>query len=257
MNLSDDPVIYFANTTNTQHQKNKTLNLSAIHPYIKTSLFEGEKATKEKQDALKYYDAVNLASLDILTGNYTSTLNYNNYDLRAITQLKQLGKEVGLERESFKNDNDFQVAVIKRLVISMAKQHNLAPDICYGLARLESGFRQWKDVSRNEIIRSSSNALGVMQLIPGWHPDKFPNAQKYVKSNISGGMKYLYQLRFQLKKIGSYPGANSILGDWEKTLGAYNQGQGGVENSNLRSAIIHYIKGVEVGVKEYRGIKSY
>lgn len=58
-NLSENSIKYFANTTNAQHQVNKTLNITAIYPHIKNALIEGEKATKEKQNALKYYDAIN------------------------------------------------------------------------------------------------------------------------------------------------------------------------------------------------------
>lgn len=83
----------------------------------------------------------------------------------------------------------------------------------YLLARLawqESRFRE--DIVSGK-TKSSAGAVGIMQIVPKWHPDVNPYD---AKASIAYAGKYLKSLYNQ-------------FGTWELALKAYNWGQGNVK----------------------------
>lgn len=227
-----------------------------LHNLISSQIKSTYDKTVEKEQALAYINKVinEVSGSNVTEFNKIKTTNYNS---NALKQLIELGNEVGLTRGSFKTISEFQQAVIKLIVVKLAKDTGLVPyPIAYGIAKKESNFQMWRDVQSNKLLLNpSSGATGVMQLIARWHPTEFPNAAQYVKSNILAGLKYLNKLHKETSQggygiYGTFPGANTQLGNWERTIGGYYQGQGGVNESRLNSVINPYIKYVAKAAKE-------
>lgn len=89
-------------------------------------------------------------------------------------------------------------------------KYRIPQDLLARLAYQESHFRD--DIVSGRTI-SSAGALGLMQLVPRWHPGV--NALN-VSAAIDYAARYLLQLRQQ-------------FGDWRLALAAYNAGPGTVQ----------------------------
>lgn len=88
-------------------------------------------------------------------------------------------------------------------------KHGLPSGLLVRLAYQESRFRE--DIISGETV-SSAGALGIMQIVPRWHPDVDP-------LNVSDAIDYagLYMRRLY-----------DQFGQWDKALAAYNWGPGNV-----------------------------
>lgn len=96
------------------------------------------------------------------------------------------------------------------LFASASAQHGLPFAMLEAVAYRESRFRQ--DIITGA-LRSSAGAVGVMQIIPRWHPDLGEAGALDPKRAIPYAAKYLRQLRDQ-------------FGAWDLALAAYNWGPG-------------------------------
>jgi soluble lytic murein transglycosylase-like protein len=96
-------------------------------------------------------------------------------------------------------------------------KHGIPYNMLLRLAWQESRFRQ--DIITGKVI-SSAGAIGIMQIVPRWHPTVDPlNAFQA----IAYAGKYLRQLYNQ-------------FGSWEHALAAYNWGPGNVRDKGMRGA---------------------
>lgn len=86
-------------------------------------------------------------------------------------------------------------------------RHGIPANLLVRLAYQESRFRQ--DIITGKTI-SSAGALGIMQIVPRWHPNVNPLDPA---AAIDYAAKYLAQL-------------NRQFGNWEHALQAYNWGPG-------------------------------
>lgn len=105
---------------------------------------------------------------------------------------------------------------IAEKVAAAARRHGVPEDLALRLARQESGLRQWR--ADGLIVKSSSGALGVMQLMPATARDL--GVDPYNEDqNIDGGVRYLKQM-------------HTMFGNWNHAVAAYNTGPG-----NLRKVL--------------------
>lgn len=101
---------------------------------------------------------------------------------------------------------------LRRAETSIGLPFNLLTRVAYQ----ESHFRQ--DIISGQTA-SSAGALGIMQIVPRWHPDVDP---------LNPGEAIYY--------AGNYlKGLETRFGSWSKALAAYNWGPG-----NLKKAIDYY-----------------
>ncbi|PWC48125.1 hypothetical protein TSA6c_16955 [Azospirillum sp. TSA6c] len=92
---------------------------------------------------------------------------------------------------------------------SEARAQGVPEDVVLAIAKIESGFKQYRDDGR--VLTSDAGAMGVMQLMPGtakWLGVDATDTQQ----NIQGGVKFLAMLGRQFG------------GNWTLTAGAYNAG---------------------------------
>lgn len=95
----------------------------------------------------------------------------------------------------------------KTLFNDAERKHGLPPKILMRIAQQESAFRD--DIITGQTT-SSAGAVGIMQIVPKWHPDVNPLDVPAAIDYAGGYLKSLYN-RF---------------GDWQLALAAYNWGQG-------------------------------
>jgi soluble lytic murein transglycosylase-like protein len=88
-------------------------------------------------------------------------------------------------------------------------RHGIPRDLLVRLAYQESRFRD--DIITGKTV-SPAGALGIMQIVPKWHPNALP---LNVPAAIDYAGRYLRQLY-------------NRFGTWELALAAYNAGQGNV-----------------------------
>lgn len=101
---------------------------------------------------------------------------------------------------------------IAEKVAAAARRHGVPEDLALRLARQESGLRQYRN---GEVIRSSSGALGVMQLMPATAAEL--GVDPYNEDqNIDGGIRYLKQMYV-------------LFGNWNHAVAAYNAGPGRIQ----------------------------
>ena len=89
--------------------------------------------------------------------------------------------------------------------IQAERMYNIPPNLLGRIAYQESRFRE--DIIYGK-VKSPANAVGLMQIIPRWHPDVDPT-DPFDSINYAG-----YYLRKNYDRFGS----------WDKALAAYNWG---------------------------------
>lgn len=108
-----------------------------------------------------------------------------------------------------------------------AARHGIPADLLRQVALKESGMRQFDDNGK-PLTPGTSNAVGVMQIIPRWHPEFDPerlaNDPAY---NIDAGAKFLRQLSDQNE------------GDVRKILERYYGSKNTAENQAYADSIIN------------------
>lgn len=98
----------------------------------------------------------------------------------------------------------------KKIFADAEEKHNLPKGLLGRVAYQESRFRA--DIISGK-TKSSAGAVGIMQIVPRWHPDVDP---LNVPEAVNYSAAYLARLH---KKFGS----------WKRALAAYNWGQGNVQ----------------------------
>lgn len=96
-------------------------------------------------------------------------------------------------------------------------KHGLPENLLVRVAYQESRFRD--DIVNGETL-SSAGAVGIMQIVPRWHPDVNPLD---VGAAIDYAGRYLRQLYDR-------------FGSWRMALAAYNWGQGNLSRQGFESA---------------------
>jgi soluble lytic murein transglycosylase-like protein len=99
---------------------------------------------------------------------------------------------------------------LRAVFSSAGAQHGLPAGLLEAVAYRESRFRQ--DII-DGTTRSSAGAVGIMQIIPRWHPEVGEAGALDPNRAIPYAAKYLQQLHRQ-------------FGTWPLALAAYNWGQG-------------------------------
>lgn len=99
---------------------------------------------------------------------------------------------------------------LRGIFSSSAAQYGLPVGLLEAVAYRESRFRQ--DIIDGR-TRSSAGAVGIMQIIPRWHPEVGEAGALDPQRAIPYAAKYLQQLQRQ-------------FGAWELALAAYNWGPG-------------------------------
>lgn len=99
---------------------------------------------------------------------------------------------------------------LRGIFSSSAAQYGLPVGLLEAVAYRESRFRQ--DIIDGR-TRSSAGAVGIMQIIPRWHPEVGEAGALDPQRAIPYAAKYLQQLQRQ-------------FGSWELALAAYNWGPG-------------------------------
>lgn len=127
-------------------------------------------------------------------------------------------------------ENNFSQQSIKNMVIEIAQNLGFNKHLALAIAEQESGFQAH--------VVSSSNAVGVMQLLPStaaWIAAN-PNLSKEdlfdPQTNITLGIKYLQYL------------FNQQNNDKEKAIASYFQGPGAVSRNGISEAGRNYVKSV-------------
>lgn len=101
------------------------------------------------------------------------------------------------------------------LFVAAEARYNLPPGLLSRVAWQESRFRA--DIIRGE-TRSSAGAIGIMQIIPRWHPELGEEGALDPERAIPYAAKYLRDLHEQ-------------FGEWRLALAAYNWGPGNVSQA--------------------------
>jgi len=130
---------------------------------------------------------------------------------------KPLVKAVGNQVNRFKYGDFFKAAEIA---------NGLPTGLLEKMAEVESGFRD--DVISGK-VKSSAGAVGIMQIVPKWHPAVNPYD---AVASIQYAGRYVKDLYNQ-------------LGSWPKALAAYNWGIGNVQKygmTKLPTETQNYIK---------------
>lgn len=105
-------------------------------------------------------------------------------------------------------------AALRPVFASAAARHGLPAGLLEAVAYRESRFRP--DIINGD-VRSSAGAVGIMQILPRWHPEVGEAGALDPATAIPYAAKYLRQLFEQ-------------FGSWRLALAAYNWGPG-----NLRT----------------------
>ena len=90
-----------------------------------------------------------------------------------------------------------------------------AAESLYGLPRGLLSRVAFQESGYNPNARSPAGAVGLMQIIPRWHPEAIPEDPYH---SINYAARYLHTLRGR-------------FGTWEKALAAYNWGQGNLSRA--------------------------
>jgi hypothetical protein len=127
-----------------------------------------------------------------------------------------------------------------------AQQYGVPVDVLKALAMQESGMRQF-DANGNPVKPESSNALGIMQIIPKWHPEF--DAERLASDpdyNIKAGAQFLGEL---IKRNG---------GDVHKALQGYYGSQDATANQRYADSVLARMggKNSEAGNGELVGEKE-
>lgn len=113
-------------------------------------------------------------------------------------------------------------AALRGAFSSAAAQYSLPAGLLEAVAYRESRYRQ--DII-NGTTRSTAGAVGIMQVIPRWHPELGEAGALDPQRAIPYAAKYLRQLFNQ-------------FGTWPLALAAYNWGQGNLERKDLADGVI-------------------
>lgn len=103
------------------------------------------------------------------------------------------------------------------LLNNAEQKHGLPENLLVRVAWQESRFRD--DIVTGETI-SSAGAVGIMQIVPRWHPDVDP-------LNVPEAITYAAGYLSRLKEI---------TGSWRMALAAYNWGIGNLQNKGFAQA---------------------
>jgi soluble lytic murein transglycosylase-like protein len=103
-----------------------------------------------------------------------------------------------------------------------AATRGLPAGLLEAVAYRESRFRQEIIDGR---LRSSAGAVGIMQIIPRWHPELGESGALDPARAIPYAANYLRTLRDR-------------FGSWRLALAAYNWGQGNLERKDLADGIV-------------------
>lgn len=106
-------------------------------------------------------------------------------------------------------------AALRGVFASAGAQYGLPAGLLEAVAYRESRFRA--DIISGA-TRSSAGAVGIMQIIPRWHPEVGEAGALDPKRAIPYAAKYLRQLRDQ-------------FGSWTLALAAYNWGPGNLSKA--------------------------
>jgi hypothetical protein len=128
------------------------------------------------------------------------------------------------------------------VIKAAADKHGVPAEFLKAVALQESGAKQF-DADGKTIKPSTSNALGIMQIIPKWHPEfdaeRLANDPEY---NINAGAQFLGDL---IKKHG---------GDLHKAAQSYYGSKDAAENSRYADSVLSRMGGTnpEAGSNEKR-----
>ncbi len=116
--------------------------------------------------------------------------------------------------------------------------YNLPLNLLARVAYQESHFRP--DIINGE-TKSEKGAVGIMQIMPRWHPNVDPSDPH---DSIQYAGKYLRQLY-------------NKLGTWDLALAAYNWGIGNLQNKGFDNAPLetrNYVSDILSDIGSYRKI---
>lgn len=102
----------------------------------------------------------------------------------------------------------------KPLFDAAEKKYGIPPGLLFRQAYQESRFR---DDIITGVVRSAAGAVGILQIIPKYHPSLGEAGALNVPKAVDYGASYLAQLKKQ-------------FGSWELALAAYNWGPTNVKN---------------------------
>lgn len=108
----------------------------------------------------------------------------------------------------------------KPLFDAAERKYGIPPGLLFRQAYQESRFRD--DIISGK-VRSAAGAVGILQIIPKWHPDLGEAGALDPARAIDYGAKYLAQLRKQ-------------FGSWELALASYNWGPANVKKNPTPTA---------------------
>ena len=111
--------------------------------------------------------------------------------------------------------SDADASVMAENIVGRCIQYNIDPRLVVSIVLVESGF--------DPASVSSSGAIGLGQLMPGTAQWMGVSDSYDITQNIYGMVKLLHTLRAMFAKQSS-----SVTEMWEKTIAAYNAGDGAV-----------------------------
>lgn len=126
-------------------------------------------------------------------------------------------------------DAALRPATFEDVITSIAKQHQVPPELALSIAEHESNF--------DPSAKSSAGAIGIMQLMPATAQSLGVDPDDPVQ-NITGGIKLLAELR---KQYG---------GDVQKMLQAYNAGPSAVDSGVIPAETQAYTANVMAGISK-------
>jgi soluble lytic murein transglycosylase-like protein len=132
------------------------------------------------------------------------------------------------------------------VIKAAADKHGIPAEFLKAVALQESGVHQF-DKDGKPLRPGTSNALGIMQIIPKWHPEfdaeRLANDAEY---NIDAGAQFLGDL---IKKHG---------GDLHKAAQSYYSSKDAAENSKYADSVLSRMSGTnpEAGSNERRTVQG-
>lgn len=168
--------------------------------------------------------ALRLAQLQLLQGLFQVDGQDESDDLFASLHLNpQVTPPVGGSQQADRFYREMQPSLrelksctrsdIERMIDQVAGKVSLAPELIHSVVAAESDFR-------SQAV-SPAGAQGLMQLMPATAKDLGVQDSFDPQQNLLGGSRYLKQL------------LDKYEGDLDKTLAAYNWGQGNVDRKGL------------------------
>jgi len=167
---------------------------------------------------------------------------------QSIKQLEELAVKYNVTIPEGEKIDKYQTDIVKAIVTTKAQEYNIPLAIALGVSGHESGWKMWKNVSKESLQNCRnkddegnviSTDWGVMQINDKSHSHVFPKAKKNIEANVDYGLRYLSG------QYKTYHGSLGMgFGDWDMAIASYNLGSRPrtVEKVTMGKIYIHKVR---------------